>query len=318
MPDKTDTLGLDIEELEPVPVEGESESGLPLVEKALDVAQKLAEAVKGQPSEDTEADEVDTESEEDVEKADDKFAQAAKGALRILNKYAKQKGAPQWLKDAVASLASGLGYEKYPGVKKSEDSDEVEKAGEVEAIKAALKVFQKVWDKLPKEAQDAVTKLASAIGYPEYKKPGYPEVEKSAYVIELEKTTQELSERLEKAEKALAEAEKQRRMLELEEVSKSVGNFNAELLYKLEQADKELFEAVVKHMETLQKRAETAGLFSEVGTSAPAPEGSPIDVLDRAARELLEKGEAPDYGTALSIVSSDPKYQDALRALWTS
>ena len=255
--------------------------------------------------------------ETDLSKADKKVTNAAKGALRILAKY-NTPDAPDWLKKAVAALAEGLGYGKpeyygKPKAKKSED--EVEKAqgagALVNTVKSFLKVANKHKDELPEEVWNAVENLATALGYG--KPESYPEVKKSEADEKLLAELEKHQERLEKMEQELEKARHDKRVMELQEISKSIGGFDPEKLYDLEAQAPDLFEELVKHMQALHSRVQESELLKEVGTEASVMAG-PMERLHQAAQELLEKGGAKDYADALATVSAMPEYRNLVPA----
>jgi len=199
----------------------------------------------------------------------------------------------------------------------------------VNAVKAFLKVAKDNWEDLPKAVQTKVDSLAEAVGAPKNKAPekapdkapdkadeDYPEVKKSEYAVQLEKALGEQNQRIVKMEQEIAVAKREKRLLELEPVSKSVGGLDIEKLYQMEELEPTLFAELVKHMEALQARVQTAEFFSkELGSGVPMVKG-PADRLHKAATELVEKGEARDYAEGLAVASAMPEYRDLVPGLY--
>jgi len=196
----------------------------------------------------------------------------------------------------------------------------------VNTVNDLIEVAKSNWEELPKVIQSQIDVLAKATGSigdvaPEAEAPEENKVEKSENGKSkneelLEKSLDEQRVRLEKMENELAQARREKRLMELVPISKSVGEFDAEQLYKLEGLDSDLFEEVVKHMGSLQKRVETSGFFGETGTAAPIKKGSPVELLEKAAREHMKESGEVDYATALDYVSAMPEHRDHIPQLY--
>ena len=137
--------------------------------------------------------------------------------------------------------------------------------------------------------------------------------EPSIELEELRKTREEL----EALKKALAEERAAREKREFEEAIKSempslltLAPDLVDVLFSLQKSGN------TKTLESLKKLEAVIAaspLFKELGSQGPAEE-SPWDVLDREARELLEKGEAKTIEAArVMILSKNPELYKKLR-----
>lgn len=338
MPNEEQSLeleALDDISLEDVP--GMTEDEQSVVSKALDVIKSLVGVRPAVDKKVTSVNKegVDKEEDEngDEEESDDDFDKAdsaesaAKEALTILEKYKDDKNVAK----AIAALTKVAGAGETPEENSDENpfSPELDKAGEnrdnslVNIFNALIKVAKSNWDKLPEEVQaqvDALVKAMGESGTLSVENPEEKAVDKSNPKSEkeekLEKSLSEQRVRLEKMEQQLAEAQKDKRLMELHPISKSVGEFSPEQLYQLEALNPDLFNDVVKHMENLQTRINTSEFFKEFGTATPIKKGSPTELLDQAAREYMKEHNEGDYATALSLVSALPEHRDHIPQLY--
>jgi len=338
MPNEEQSLeleALDDISLEDVP--GMTEDEQSVVSKALDVIKSLVGVRPAVDKKVTSVNKegVDKEEDEngDEEESDDDFDKAdsaesaAKEALTILEKYKDDKNVAK----AIAALTKVAGTGETPEENSDENpfSPELDKAGEnrdnslVNIFNALIKVAKSNWDKLPEEVQaqvDALVKAMGESGTLSVENPEEKAVDKSNPKSEkeekLEKSLSEQRVRLEKMEQQLAEAQKDKRLMELHPISKSVGEFSPEQLYQLEALNPDLFNDVVKHMENLQTRINTSEFFKEFGTATPIKKGSPTELLDQAAREYMKEHNEGDYATALSLVSALPEHRDHIPQLY--
>ena len=319
--------------LEDVP--GMTEDEQSVVSKALDVIKSLvganaSESVsKEGESENEEIDEEENGDEEDLN--DDSIESAVEEVLAILEKYKDDENVANAI--AILTEIAGADGESEEDTDENPDenpfSPELDKADKneddslVNILNDLVKVAKSNWDKLPEDVQaqvDALVKATAEDGALAADNPEEKSVEKSdeksPNEISLEKSLGEQRVRLEKMEQQLAEAQKEKRLMELQPISKSVGEFSPEQLYQLEALNPDLFGDVVKHMESLQARIETSEFFKEFGTAAPIKKGSPTELLDQAAREYMEDQGENDYATALAFVAGMPEHRDHIPQLY--
>ena len=219
----------------------------------------------------------------------------------VAKSVASWENLPDGIKAAVSDLAKAAQLDiEFPSGEEEVKTKVMEK--ELNVTSDVTNVEEKIEDVTKEEVVVAEVKPETA--------DANVTVEKSSYELELEATLDKQGKRLEKMEQDLAIAHRTRRIVELDPVSKAVGGFEADDLYTLENLDAALFDKVVKHMGTLQSRAAEAGLFGEVGTSAPGSTASLEDKMDAAAKDRVTKGLSKDYSAALMELSELPEYRE--------
>lgn len=117
---------------------------------------------------------------------------------------------------------------------------------------------------------------------------------------QLEEAKKEAQEALEKA----AEMAEAKRKVELEPIAKD-NAIEVELLYRLEKADKEVFDAVVQVFQAKESQIEEGKFFEEKGSSQPG-ESDPAEKILKKAAELQEND---------SEMSPDKAIVEAVREL---
>ena len=256
-----------------------------------------------------------------------------------------ENGEEDLVDDSVTKESEGETAEGEVATGESDETPEADDEGDgdgdigtnpiqVNTVKDLISAVQSNWDELPKALQPQVKALIDAlekedvpgggkveVESPEEKpvekdKDRKSNIEKSENEEKLEKSLDAQRIRLEKMETELANTRREKRLMELVPISKSVGNLGTEELYKLEALDSDLFDLVVKHMGSLQNRLEASEFFGETGTAAPIKKGSPTELLEKAARDYMTESGVKDYATALDHISMLPEHRDHIPQLY--
>jgi len=253
-----------------------------------------------------EAAEASNPEETEVEEKQEPAEAAAKKALELLQRFSHIEE----IREAIKRLAAYVGYPypypyPYPRPKAEEVEMEDEKAKNAE--KQALKILEPFREL--EELKRAVALLATFAGYPYPKPTGKAETEEAfeKKLEALQKEAEDYKRELEEVKKALEKERVEKRMKELEEISKSALGFPTEKLFELERLSPELFKEVVNRLKAAHKQVEEAGLFKELGSSRPVTvEGSASKMLLAKAEKLSEE-EGISLSEALERISKEDK-----------
>jgi len=212
------------------------------------------------------------------------------------------------IREAIKRLAAYVGYPyPYPYPKPKAEEVEMEDEKAKKAVKQALKILEPFREL--EELKRAVALLATFVGYP-YPKPARKSETEEALEKKLEalqKEALDYKRELEEVKKALEKERVEKRMKELEEISKSALGFPTEKLFELEKLSPELFKEVVDRLQAAHKQIEEAGLFKEIGSSQPLPaEEKASKMLLAKAVKLSEEAEI-SLSEALERISKEDK-----------
>jgi len=175
------------------------------------------------------------------------------------------------------------------------------------AVKQALKILEPFREL--EELKRAVALLATFVGYP-YPKPARKSEAEEALEKKLEalqKEALDYKRELEEVKKALEKERTEKRMRELEEISKSALGFPTEKLFELEKLSPELFKEVVDRLQAAHKQVEEAGLFKEIGSSYPRTAAESASKMLLAKAEKLSEEEEISLSEALERISREDK-----------
>jgi hypothetical protein len=244
------------------------------------------------------------EKKAEVEEKQEPAEAAAKKALEILQRFSHIEE----IREAIKRLAAYVGYPyPYPYPKPKAEEVEMEDEKAKKAVKQALKILEPFREL--EELKRAVALLATFVGYP-YPKPARKSEAEEALEKKLEalqKEALDYKRELEEVKKALEKERTEKRMKELEEISKSALGFPTEKLFELEKLSPELFNEVVDRLQAAHKQVEEAGLFKELGSSLPVTaEESASKMLLAKAEKLSKEAEIP-LSEALEKISKEDK-----------
>jgi hypothetical protein len=247
-----------------------------------------------------------SERQGNVEEKQEPAEAAAKKALEILQRFSHIEE----IREAIKRLAAYVGYPypyPYPYPKPKAEEVEMEDEKAKKAVKQALKILEPFREL--EELKRAVALLATFVGYP-YPKPARKSETEEALEKKLEalqKEALDYKRELEEVKKALEKERVEKRMKELEEISKSALGFPTEKLFELEKLSPELFKEVVDRLQAAHKQIEEAGLFKEIGSSQPLPaEEKASKMLLAKAVKLSEEAEI-SLSEALERISKEDK-----------
>jgi len=242
--------------------------------------------------------------ETEVEEKQEPAEVAAKKALELLQRFSHIEE----IREAIKRLAAYVGYPyPYPYPKPKAEAIEMEDGKAKNAVKQALKILEPFREL--EELKRAVALLATFVGYPYPKPTGKAETEEAfeKKLEALQKEAEDYKRELEEVKKALEKERVEKRMKELEEISKSALGFPTEKLFELERLSPELFKEVVNRLQAAHKQVEEAGLFKELGSSRPVTvEGSASKMLLAKAEKLSEE-EGISLSEALERISKEDK-----------
>jgi len=228
--------------------------------------------------------------------------EAAKKALEILQRFSHIEE----IREAIKRLAAYVGYPyPYPYPKPKAEEVEMEDEKAKNAVKQALKLLEPFREL--EELKRAIALLAAFVGYPYPKPTGKSEVEEDLEkkLEAIQKEAENYRRELEEVKKALEKERIEKRMRELEEISKNAMGFPAEKLFQLEKLSPELFKEVVERLTAAQNQVKEAGLFKELGSSMPVmKEASAEQMFLSKAREVAEE-EGLSLADALEKVSKE-------------
>jgi len=241
----------------------------------------------------------------EVEGKQEPAVAAAKKALELLQRFSHIEE----IREAIKRLAAYVGYPypyPYPYPKpKAEVEMEDEKAKN--AVKQALKILEPFREL--EELKRAIALLATFAGYP-YPKPARKSEAEEAFEKKLEalqKEAEDYKRELEEVKKALEKERVEKRMKELEEISKRALGFPTEKLFELERLSPELFKEVVERLQAAHNQVEEAGLFKELGSSQPATAAASASKMLLAKAEKLSEEEEISLSEALERISKEDK-----------